>query len=105
MTQLTKEVLLKKINDLDIASIKKEEMIRRVRDEKEVSDSLIDWLRNEVQKLIDEAAKQPLPKEVRQEMKKAEKEIDQEIKKVSEDLNKKIEDTIKNFNIQPANAS
>jgi len=102
---LTKELLLKKINELDVPSVKKEEMLSRVRREKEVSDDLINWLRNEVQKLIDVAPVRPLPKEVKQEMKRVEREIDQEIKKVSKDLNKVVEDTINNFKIQPANAS
>jgi len=102
---LTKELLLKKINELDVPSAKKEEMLSRVRREKEVSDDLINWLRNEVQKLIDVAPVRPLPKEVKQEMKRVEREIDQEIKKVSKDLNKVVEDTINNFKIQPANAS
>ena len=103
--ELTKELLLKKINELDVPSAKKEEMLSRVRREKEVSDDLINWLRNEVQKLIDVAPVRPLPKEVKQEMKRVEREIDQEIKKVSKDLNKVVEDTINNFKIQPANAS
>jgi len=102
---LAKELLLKKINNLDVPSAKKEEMLNRVRREKEVSDDLINWLRNEVQKLIDVAPVRPLPKEVKQEMKRVEREIDQEIKKVSKDLNKVVEDTINNFKIQPANAS
>jgi len=102
---LTKELLLKKINELDVPSVKKEEMLSRVRREKEVNDDLIVWFREEVQKLLDAAPIRPLPKEVKQEMKKVEREIDQEIKKVSKDLSETIENTIKNFNIQPANAS
>jgi CHASE3 domain sensor protein len=109
MARLTKEILLKKINELDIALEKKEEFLKRVNDSKEISDDLIDWLRAEVQKLIDahnaRVAAKPLSKEVRQEMEKSGKDIDREIKKVSKDIEETIQNTINNFKIQPANAS
>lgn len=105
---LKKDLLLKKINDLDIAFEKKEEFLKRVSESKEVSDDLIDWLRREVQKLIDahqSRAAASFLKGVRQEIQKVEKDIDHEIKKVSRDINQAVENTINNFKIQPADAS
>ncbi|OGF20646.1 hypothetical protein A2316_03830 [Candidatus Falkowbacteria bacterium RIFOXYB2_FULL_38_15] len=53
MSQITKEELLNKIKALDIEKVKKDAILDRIQSASEVDNDLIDWLKSEVQTLID----------------------------------------------------
>ncbi|HLD30729.1 MAG TPA: hypothetical protein VJB41_00805 [Patescibacteria group bacterium] len=117
MSQITKEELLNKIKALDIEKVKKDEMLAHIQSVSEVDNDLIDWLKDEVQVLIDDNFAQAgitddendpeykaKFKEMMSEIDAAEGEFNQEMGKINKEVDKVTEETAKQLDDVQAQA-